>query len=170
MGAPSLLTARNLPQLRTLPPVARSTLEGIFQRCSSQLLHIENVLFPSTCEFISNKVFLGYIRYLTAWSLKARNRSFRSFGIIDRNSLESGSEGIGRFTGIPNGREPVSNGQTLPVAISFRLLLFEVCDPANCLVRAHDSVTCWRASGPAMNRLKSLGVSLLPSLLYSPEG
>jgi hypothetical protein len=49
-------------------------------------------------------------------------------GIIGVISLESSGEGEGGFTDIPNSREPVSNRQTVPVAIRFRLLLFGICD------------------------------------------
>src|SRR5436309_219681 len=79
-------------------------------------------------------------KYLTPRSLKARNNSFRSLGIISGVSLKSGSEGIGRFADIPNGTESISNGQTLPVAVHFYLLLlFGICDPGNGLICAHDA-------------------------------
>ena len=111
------------------------------------------------------------MRYLTACSLKARNSSFRSLGIINRNSPESGGEAIGSFAGIPNGREPISDGQTLPVAIDFRLLLLGVCNPANCLVRAHDL-------GPVLgrflkrkgNRRKTAGSLFLPASIIASNG
>jgi len=48
-----------------------------------------------------------------------------------RRSLESCSEGVGRFADIPNSRKAIANGQALPVAIRFRLLLAGVFDPMN---------------------------------------
>jgi hypothetical protein len=91
-------------------------------------------------------------------------------GIIGRNSLESGGEAVGRFTGVPNGRKSISNGQTLPVAIRIRLLLFEVCDPANCLIYAHDpSSRVGVLSDTLKNRLKEAGTYLFRSVHYSHE-
>jgi hypothetical protein len=37
-----------------------SILDRILHGCGSQLLYVENVLFPSTCEFILDKVLFGY--------------------------------------------------------------------------------------------------------------
>jgi hypothetical protein len=59
---------------------------------------------------------------------------------IDRNSLESGGEGIGGFARIPDGREPISNGKALPVLIRFRLLLFGLWGLANCFIHGHDAL------------------------------
>jgi hypothetical protein len=51
---------------------------------------------------------------------------------------------MGRFTYIPDGGEPISDGQTLPVAIRFRLLPLRIRNPANCFVRAHKcKLTRW---------------------------
>jgi hypothetical protein len=56
---------------------------------------------------------------------------------MDRNSLESGGEAVRRFAYIPNSGEAISNGQTVPVTVGFRLLLFRIRDSANALVCAH---------------------------------
>jgi len=52
-------------------------------------------------------------------------------GTIGVISLESSGEGEGGFADIPNSREPVANGETVPVAICFHLLLFGICDPTD---------------------------------------
>jgi len=57
-----------------------------------------------------------------------------------RRSFKCGGKGIGGFTSIPDGGEPVSYGQALPIAIALQLLLVRINHPTNCFIDAHDSV------------------------------
>ena len=43
--------------------------------------------------------------------------------IMERRSFECGGESVGGFTQIPDGSQPVTDGQTLPVAIALPFLL-----------------------------------------------
>jgi len=52
---------------------------------------------------------------------------------------------VGRCTELPSRGETFSHRQTLPVTIGFSLLLFGLCDPADCLVctQSSRSRTLW---------------------------
>src|ERR1035438_5924897 len=73
-------------------------------------------------------------RYLTAWAFNTRKRSFMSLFIMSRLSFESGGEGVGGFTCIPDSRETFTYRETLPVAISLGLLLLRISHPADCFI------------------------------------
>jgi hypothetical protein len=64
-----------------------------------------------------------------------------SLVIMEWGSFESGSKGIGSFTGIPNSRETFSNREALPVAISLSLLLLRIGHSADCLI--HGVLPCF---------------------------
>ena len=63
---------------------------------------------------------------------------------MERSSLEGGGKRKRRFADIPNRRESFPDRQTLPVTMSFRLLLFGVDNPADCLICAQISRLCLR--------------------------
>src|SRR5205823_12799874 len=76
--------------------------------------------------------------------------------------LKVASESIRGCANVPNGREPFSNGQALPVTIGFRLLLFRFCDSANCLVCTQSSRSPVRRRTKVRERF-----CVLPSHYYS---
>src|ERR1035437_1329537 len=83
------------------------------------------------------KAWPPMIRYLTAFALKARKRSFRSLVSISRHSFKGGGEGIRGLAQLTDRSEPLSNGAALPIAVGFGLLLLEAGHAADCLVHGH---------------------------------
>jgi hypothetical protein len=58
---------------------------------------------------------------------------------MGRYSFEGGGEGIGGFTGIPDGGEAFSDGEALPVAVILCLLFLGVGHASNCLIHVQVS-------------------------------
>ena len=58
----------------------------------------------------------------------------KSRTIFIANSLDSISEGISIDAEFGDGRQSLSERDALPIPKVLRALLFEVCDPADCLV------------------------------------
>jgi len=52
-------------------------------------------------------------------------------------SFEGGGKRVRGLADIPYGGEPITNRQTLPIAVRFDLLLCRIYCPADCLVDAH---------------------------------
>ena len=81
-------------------------------------------------------------------------------------SLERSSEGEGGFTDIPNSREPVSNGQIVPVTVRFRLLPFGIGDSADFLMLAHDLRSCFQVVSAPSGELGFVKSCFSPNSLY----
>lgn len=64
---------------------------------------------------------------------------------MERTFLEGSGKLIRGCADVPHRRETCPNRQALPIPVRFCLLLFGVCDPANCPIRAQSSLSLVKA-------------------------
>jgi len=63
------------------------------------------------------------MRYLAPFSLRERNRSLKSLGIMFQRSFEIGGEGICSLGYVANREQSLADGSGLPIVVGLGLLL-----------------------------------------------